>query len=496
MLKEGRSVKLQPPDTSPEKTISSPRRRMFLLFAVFMAINGILLLLWFSRIHEEGGRANGGSNNGVEVEQVNGRERVSSVGIVSPAEVVEKRSVAEKALQGWLHIHAKGKAMSVEVWADKEYAFVLDAAAKGDAGFAEKRYLEAAVAYQQATSLLAEILAGKEQKVEQLLRAGEKALQDGNGKVAKEVFVKVLAVKPGNSKALEGVERAAVADTVADLVHQADRLFLGKDWADAQVKLRQAVALDQRNRKAQVWLVKVDRAIEEQALQEAMGAFFSALGRHQYGRAEKSLAVARKIRPGSKAVENGGLQLARAQKTDRIKRLEKLLQDAMAKEQWQQASELIEKILTTDSRASVAVQHQVKVNRRKQLDQRLETILSMPLRLQDEKPYAEAVSLLKYARTVEASGPRLAGQQQVLASLIVSMRQGVRVKLMSDNLSKITVYKVGNLGMFREKELQLYPGAYTVVSRRAGYRDVRKQLSVPVNSSSLPVMNIRCEEPI
>ena len=489
-------MKLQPPDTSPGQTPSSPQRNVFLLFTLFIVVNGILLLLWVSRMHEDGGRTNDGSNNTIEIEQVNGREKEFAAGTASPAGEVEKKSVAERALQSWLRIQAQGQAMSVEVWAEKEYAFVLEASAKGDAGFTEERYPEAALAYEQATSLLAGILAGKEVIMEQLLRAGEHFLQEGKGEGAKGAFVRVLAAMPGNNTALEGLERAAVADTVAARVRQAEQLVLERKWTDAQIKFRQAVALDPKNKKAQSWLVKVDRAIEQQALQEAMGDFFTALGSHQYNRAEKALAKARKIHPGSQAVENGSLQLARAQKADRIKRLEQLLQESMVKEQWQQASELIEKILTTDSRASVAVQHQEKVDRRKQLDQRLESILAKPLRLQDEKPYAEAVSLLNYARTVEEPGPRFIRQQQALASLLVGMRQQVRITLSSDTLSDITIYKVGNLGMFREKELQLYPGVYTIVGRRAGYRDVRKQLSVPVNSSSLPMLTIRCEEPI
>ena len=489
-------MKLRPPDTLPEQAAKSPLRSVLLLFAVFIVINGILLLVWFSRLHEDSSPAGHDRQNNTGAEQVSALEKRGPAGAVSPVEGVKKRSAAETSLQAWLQMQAKGKAMSVEVWADKEYAFVLEAAAQGDAGLAEKRYPEAALAYEQATSLLADILAGKASTVEQLLEAGEQSLQDGDGKVAQDAFVKVLAAMPGSKKALEGVERAAVADTVADLVGQAEVLVLDKEWTGAQMKLREAVTLDSKNKKAQSWLVKVDRGMEELALQEAMGDFFTALGRYQYDMAEQALAKARKIKPGSLTVQNGGLQLARAKKGALIKRLEQQLQGAMEKEQWLQASQLIEKIRITDNRASVGVQHQEKVDRRTQLDQRLESILSTPLRLQDEKPYSEAVSLLNYARTVEEPGPRLSGQQQALASLVVSMRQRVRVQLRSDALSDITVYKVGHLGMFREKELQLYPGTYTVVGKRVGYRNVRKQLSVPLKNSSLPMLTIRCEEPI
>lgn len=489
-------MKLQPPDTSPEQNSASPLRSVLVLFAVFIVINGTLLFFWLSHMQPEDDLTPSSRNNTMEVEQVDGREKILIAETVPPAEDVAKRSVAENSLQAWLHMQARGKSMSVEVWADKEYTFVLEAVTKGEADLAEKRFPEAALAYEQATSLLAQVLDDKQLKVEQLLLEGEGLLQEGKGKDAKDAFSRVLAAAPGNKKAIEGVERAAVAETVVDLVRQAELLFLEKAWVEAKGKFRQAVALDSHNIQAQSGLVNVDRVIEEQSLQEAMGDFFGALGNHEYGKAEKALAAARKVKPGSQAVQNAGLQLARAQKAARIQRLEQRLQSAMAQEQWQQASELIQKILSADKRAGIAVQHQDKVERRKQLDQRLEKILSMPLRLQDDKAFAEAVSLLNYAQTIEDPGPRLTGQQQALDSLMIRMRQRVRVHLVSDNLSDIIVYKVGNLGRFREKELQLYPGAYTVVGRRAGYRDVRKQLSVPVQDSSLPVLAIRCEEPI
>ena len=70
----------------------------------------------------------------------------------------------------------------------------------------------------------------------------------------------------------------------------------------------------------------------------------------------------------------------------------------------------------------------------------------------------------------------------------------VRVRLESDNLTRVTVYKVGALGAFEQHELKLRPGKYTVVGSRKGYRDVRRELVVVPGEESTLV--VRCEEKI
>ena len=70
-----------------------------------------------------------------------------------------------------------------------------------------------------------------------------------------------------------------------------------------------------------------------------------------------------------------------------------------------------------------------------------------------------------------------------------------RVALTSDNVTDVQVYRVGKLGLFESRELELMPGRYTVVGTREGYRDVRKEINL-VPGAAPPVVTIRCEEPI
>ena len=71
----------------------------------------------------------------------------------------------------------------------------------------------------------------------------------------------------------------------------------------------------------------------------------------------------------------------------------------------------------------------------------------------------------------------------------------VHVALQSDNLTQVTVYRIGALGAFEQRSLELEPGEYTVVGTRPGYRDVRRQIMIVPGNAPAPIV-IRCEDKI
>lgn len=73
--------------------------------------------------------------------------------------------------------------------------------------------------------------------------------------------------------------------------------------------------------------------------------------------------------------------------------------------------------------------------------------------------------------------------------------QPVSVLLLSDGATEITVYRVGRLGAFDSRQLQLRPGRYVAVGTRPGYRDVRVEFEIAPGRAAAPVL-VRCEEPV
>jgi hypothetical protein len=71
----------------------------------------------------------------------------------------------------------------------------------------------------------------------------------------------------------------------------------------------------------------------------------------------------------------------------------------------------------------------------------------------------------------------------------------MQVQLVSDNVTDVTVFKVGRLGVFNSQELSLRPGVYVAVGNRPGYRDVRVEFRVAPEIEMDPVV-VQCEERI
>jgi len=129
------------------------------------------------------------------------------------------------------------------------------------------------------------------------------------------------------------------------------------------------------------------------------------------------------------------------------------------------------------------------------LDAELAAVIERPERLFSGEVRGAARATLQHARAVTAPGPVLAGQIQSVEQLIAAAEMPLRVALASDNLTDVTINRVGRLGSFERKDVELLPGRYTVVGVRAGFRDVRREITL-LPGREAPTVVIRCEEPI
>jgi hypothetical protein len=108
---------------------------------------------------------------------------------------------------------------------------------------------------------------------------------------------------------------------------------------------------------------------------------------------------------------------------------------------------------------------------------------------------ADARKLLESAAAETPRGPRLEEQIAKLGELIAAASQPLPVRLTSDQLTTVTLYRVGTLGAFASHDVELRPGTYTVIGSRDGYRDVRRTFTVRPGRNLAPI-NVVCVEPI
>ena len=79
--------------------------------------------------------------------------------------------------------------------------------------------------------------------------------------------------------------------------------------------------------------------------------------------------------------------------------------------------------------------------------------------------------------------------------IIVQARNPIPVNFFSDNKTKVTIFKIGSLGLFEKRTIELVPGKYVVLGQRIGFRDVRLDFTIEPNKVDKNI-SIMCVESI
>ena len=380
-------------------------------------------------------------------------------------------------------------------WAPEPFASAQQQLARAEADAAGLRYDVALVALEQAGASVdaLERLAGT--RLAEALAAGRAALDAGDSGEAKAQFELALLIEPASSAARRGLERAGSLDEVRRLVAEARTLERDGRGNEAAERYREALRLDADTSDAREGLARIEAAASAEAFSRAVAQGLEALQRSDPAAARSAFERAERIRPGSPEVRDGLAAADRALGQSAIEAHLAAARQSESAERWQEALSDYRKALEIDPRLLPAQQGLERTEPRAQLAAELEAYLSRPERLFSNEVRNAARHALQHARSATPQGPVLAGQVAALDALISAAETPVRIALTSDNATEVTVYRVGSLGVFERKDLELLPGRYTVVGSRAGFRDVRREITLLPGSPPATVV-IRCEEPI
>jgi len=137
----------------------------------------------------------------------------------------------------------------------------------------------------------------------------------------------------------------------------------------------------------------------------------------------------------------------------------------------------------------------MRSQQRLDLHQKLIYEIGHPERFNEDNIWNAAKRLLERARATPEPGVVLSAQMKQLDELLKIASVPVPVNFQSDNLTDVAIYKVGSLGSFLNRTVDLKPGAYVAVGTRDGYRDVRRSFTVEANGNTQPVV-LSCEDAI
>ncbi|HVF17432.1 MAG TPA: protein kinase, partial [Steroidobacteraceae bacterium] len=383
----------------------------------------------------------------------------------------------------------------VEQWGPDDHKRAADELAAGDTQLAAREYVLAVEHFNKVDPLLASLEARAGEVLKEQLALGAAAITEGRSADAKAAYELALKLDAKNAVATRGRARAETLDQVLALLTSAERHEQDGDLTGAMNDFRQALALDKDAARATDGLSRVSARVAGDAFASAMARGFADLGSGNFAAARTAFESAGKIRPNASEVAAALKQVEQDERTQTIAGKLDTARDNEAKEQWADALKLYRDVLALDSTVAAANEGVARVQPRSALNEQLEQYLTQPERLFSSPVRTAARETLQRASGLQNPGPVLTQQVTKLREWLARADVPVQVAIQSDNLTQVTIFRIGQLGSFEQRSLELAPGEYTVLGTRPGYRDVRRQIMV-TPGTALPPVVVRCEDKI
>ncbi len=411
----------------------------------------------------------------------------------SEAQKAKQRREAQGVLAEILKLQQRLEQQSVERWAGTEYTEAMDTAVAGDAFYRQHEFSRAQQQYRDSLAKFTAIVESEDVRFNTLVTEGAGAIAAGNSEQAKTAFELAGLIKAGHETARKGLQQADTLDSVLAHIEQAKLQIKAGNLNEGKNIVQQALSSDPDSSPAKELLTELNAAILERNFTAAMSEGFAALQHSQYAKAQSKFKHALSLKPQSNDAKTAINQAGNQQVQSNIKRL---LADAAAlesKEAWQEAESKYEQALAIDGSIVTARIGQIRSQTRKNLNSQFEQLLAKPERLASDAVYRQAQLIIKDAGGLTQTSAKLQGQVEQLSAILVKADTPVTVRLQSDELTDVTLYKIGQLGFFSKQEMELKPGKYVAVGKRDGYRDVRQEFTVSWDKP-LVTVRIQCEE--
>lgn len=410
-----------------------------------------------------------------------------------PAETVRQRLAAEEAASRYRERQEALAQQGAKTWAAAEWTAAASRADEAAAAVRAREYALAIERYDDATRQLTAISEQAGTAFTRSLAAGEAALQARASAEAATAFQLALAIRPADKKAQHGLGRAQRLDEVLARLAAGESQESAGELQPARQEYAAAATLDPEFAPAKAALARVERRLAGQRLDQLMTQGLAQLQRSDWAGAERSFRAALKMRPDHPSAADGLARAREGLQHDTLTRLQREARNLETAERWEEALAAYRRAEAIDPAVDFAKRGIARSSRMIALQVRIEDYLAEPQRLYSSAVRDEARQLLASLDNEAATGPRMAESKRRLETALKRATTKITVRLASNNATEVTLYRVGRLGRFQDREVTLTPGTYTLVGSRPGYKDVRVELVVAPDSDP-PRVFIACEE--
>jgi tetratricopeptide (TPR) repeat protein len=235
--------------------------------------------------------------------------------------------------------------------------------------------------------------------------------------------------------------------------------------------------------------------IKEHAFTQHISNGLSHVQKRELKRAQANLAAARHLFPKRDEISILDTKIAKLESNLTTERFIEAAKKASAKDEWARSLQLFGKAKKIQPNNQLAVDGYALAYSITSNQQEASRHLDAPHRLSSSNVAAEVSRLIEKSRALVGNSESLDEGIDKLVDVLASYRENVPVKVMSDGLSHVSVRGVGQVGVIKEKVIQLLPGTYTFECLRAGYKTKLVRVNVAPRATRFRV-EIICDERI
>ncbi|HJS31106.1 MAG TPA: hypothetical protein VJ924_03865, partial [Alphaproteobacteria bacterium] len=401
-----------------------------------------------------------------------------------PASAVAEaaRTDAETFLAEALRRVAKLEGEGARIWGGGvldgvSFATAEERLAEASSVYDRRRYADALPMFRETIAILDRLAESKPERFRLAMTAGRQAFDARDVAKARVQFEIAVALVPGDAAATRLLERARTLPDVLSNMASGQSAESAGDLAAAREAYRAAAALDPEFSPARESLARAEGQIATNEYFAAVSEAYARLTEGNLRGAQAALDRARRFNPNAPELNDLSQRLQASVRKAGLERLRAQAVELERREKWPDAAKAYEQALAIDANAAFARAGRARAQQLADMHAALDRYIAEPTRLQSVEPRAHAKTLA--AQAGGEDGPALSAKRRQLARLIAAMETPLPVIIKSDQSTEVTLQRVGKLGIFDTRRIDLPPGKYVAVGTRAGYRDVRVPFEVP-----------------
>lgn len=403
---------------------------------------------------------------------------------VERARALEARAKIESILSGLA-------AVDQPPWPPADLAAANALYDEGAALFRDEYFGDAAVKFEPALEKLKAIRRWFEDHVANTVAEAQERLASEEFADALAGFRRVLVWTPDDDDAAQGARRAETGQLVEQAAKEAIEL-VGTGNANRARTLLAGVPADFPS----ATLAEAQRALREfdreTRLKSHVTAGHAALDRGDWKAATEAFRKALGVDPASAAARDGLAEAGHGAMEDTLAALRQSLAVQLAEEAWPDSIATIREIgaLAPDA---PEVTRLPELERLAELENRLDLALADSSRAAAQTMRTDTRAIIAATAERGTVGERIHAKGRELEREFDKWTTPVRLEIRSDGRTDIRLRPGRRLGRFRTVDLEVYPGAYTLIGRRDGFREKKVTLSVEPGSGPT-VLELVCDE--